>query len=349
MDGPGGGRCARRGVGCTSGAPEVAAAAAAAVEGSARSAGSGDTAPRYLPGDEDCKPNYAGAPLLRGPWGLRGLRGLGGALALLLLSAPLRAQPVVPRPPLPSPTPSFSQAAERVIVIDPGHGGANVGAPGRSAVYEKQVTLAVARRLRQLLTAQGYRVVMTREDDRYLTLRERVRRANAAQPLLFLSLHANASPDHSQRGIETFILDRAVAEVEARRLAQRAAEPGPQTPPARSGAGDESAGAVAAMLLDISASHWLRESARLGKALQDSLVALRGAVDRGLRQADHDVLSGVQAPAVLVELGFIDHVVEGPLLLEPAIQDQLALALLAGVQRYLGERSSASLGLPTID
>lgn len=216
-----------------------------------------------------------------------------------------------------------AEAPGAAIVLDPGHGGANVGAPGRviagAQAYEKQVTLAVAQRVRGLLVAQGYRVVMTREDDRYLTLRERVRRANAARPLLFLSLHANASPDHSQRGIETFVLDRSVAEVEGRRYALQAP------------------GAVEALLRDVRASHWLAESARLGRLLQDSLVTLRGALDRGLRQADHDVLSGVQAPAVLVELGFIDHVVEGPLLLEPAIQDQLALAILQGIQRYLGK------------
>lgn len=203
-----------------------------------------------------------------------------------------------------------------VVVIDPGHGGANLGAAGRS-VREKALTLAVAQRLRQLLLGRGYRVVLTRHDDRYLTLRERVRRANAVEPQVFVSLHANASADHSQRGVETYVLDRGVAEVEARRMARLAGGP------------------VAGVLADVRAAHLLRESMRLGRAIQESLVSLRGAVDRGLRQSDFDVLSGVAAPAVLVEVGFIDHVVEGPLLSEPAVQAQVAEALSSGIDQFL--------------
>src|SRR5438552_1819518 len=108
-----------------------------------------------------------------------------------------------------------------LVVLDPGHGGANLGAAGR-LLREKQLTLAVALRLRGLLVDRGYRVVLTREDDRYLTLRERVRRSNAVDAALFISLHANASPDHTQEGIETYVLDRAVAAVEAQRQSRRA-------------------------------------------------------------------------------------------------------------------------------
>lgn len=210
-------------------------------------------------------------------------------------------------------------AARELVVLDPGHGGANLGAPGRNRLFEKQITLQVAERLARLLRAHGYRVLLTRQRDQYLTLRERVRRSNAQPAAAFISLHANASPDHSQRGVETFVLDPQVAEVEARRAARRAGGP------------------VAALLADLHAAHQLQESIRLARAIQDSLVSLRGAVDRGVRQADHDVLAGVQAPAVLVEMGFIDHVVEGPLLEEPAVQDQIAQALLEGIQRFLQE------------
>jgi N-acetylmuramoyl-L-alanine amidase len=206
-----------------------------------------------------------------------------------------------------------------LVVIDPGHGGANRGAAGRGGLHEKQVTLAVAQRLKRLLVERGFRVVLTRESDRYLTLRDRVRRGNAVEPFAFISLHANASPDHSQRGVETFVLDRAVAEVESRRLARRAGGP------------------VAALLADLRMSHQLRESIRLGRAIQESLVQARGAADRGLRQADYDVLSGITAPAVLVEMGFIDHVVEGPLLSQPDVQEQIAEAIVSGLLRFMVE------------
>ena len=85
------------------------------------------------------------------------------------------------------------------VVIDPGHGGSNTGAPGRTpGAFEKQVTLAVARDLAGELRARGFEVLLTRTHDEYLTLRERVRLANAAEPDCFVSLHANASGDRAR-------------------------------------------------------------------------------------------------------------------------------------------------------
>src|SRR5271170_6608462 len=108
------------------------------------------------------------------------------------------------------------------VVIDAGHGGSNTGAPGLVAgVFEKRVTLAVARDLAEALRARGFDVVMTRDRDEFSTLRERVRRANAAEPDCFVSLHTNASGDRSRRGVETWVLARDAAEVEARRAASR--------------------------------------------------------------------------------------------------------------------------------
>src|SRR5262245_32831357 len=90
------------------------------------------------------------------------------------------------------------------VVIDPGHGGSNTGAPGRNGALEKQVTLAIARSLAKRLAAESVDVVLTRDRDVYLTLRERSRRANAAHADVFVSLHANATPDHGRRGVETY-------------------------------------------------------------------------------------------------------------------------------------------------
>src|SRR5579859_2243914 len=118
---------------------------------------------------------------------------------------------------------SAATADPSTVVIDPGHGGSNTGAPGRVAgAFEKQVTLAIARVLRDRLEREGVRVVMTRDGDRYLTLRERVRRANAEGADCFLSLHTNASLEHGRRGVEVYVLERQTAEVEARRAASRA-------------------------------------------------------------------------------------------------------------------------------
>lgn len=206
------------------------------------------------------------------------------------------------------------------VVIDPGHGGSNTGAPGRApGAFEKQVTLAVARDLAGELRARGFEVVLTRTRDEYLTLRERVRLANAAEPDCFVSLHANASGDRARRGIETWVLARDAAEVEARRAASRAQ--------------DE----VQALLSELALLDAHRTSAVLAKAVQSRLIAATGDADRGVRQYGYDVLAGVTAPAVLVEMGFMDHPIEGAALFDPAHQRALAAALAAGISDFADE------------
>ena len=226
------------------------------------------------------------------------------------------------------------------VVIDAGHGGSNTGAPAvTGGAYEKRVTLAVARALAGELRARGVDVVMTRERDEYLTLRERVRRANAAEPDCFISLHTNASGDRSRRGIETWVLARDAAEVEARRAASHERDD------------------VHALLTELKLLDAARVSAELAHAVQSELVAATGSLDRGVRQYGYDVLAGVTAPAVLVEMGFLDHPIEGAALLDPAQQHRIAAALASGIARFAdatrdGEKlvmsaSHATPGRPT--
>jgi N-acetylmuramoyl-L-alanine amidase len=206
------------------------------------------------------------------------------------------------------------------VVVDAGHGGSNTGAPARAVgSYEKRVTLAVARRLAVDLRARGFDVVLTRTRDEYLTLRERVRRANAARPDCFISLHTNASGDGARHGVETWVLARDAADVEARRAATREHDD------------------VQALLAELRLLEAHRTSALLAHAVQAHLVSATGAQDRGVRQFGYDVLAGVDAPAVLVEMGFLDHPVEGAALFEPARQRQIADALAAGIQEFADE------------
>ena len=217
-------------------------------------------------------------------------------------------------------------AAPFRVVIDAGHGGSNTGAPGLFAgVYEKRVTLAVARDLAAELRARGFDVVMTRDRDEYLTLRERVRRANAAEPDCFVSLHTNASGERSRRGVETWVLARDAAEVEARRAASHESDD------------------VAALVTELRMLDAARRSAELAHAVQAEVVAATTGVDRGVRQYGYDVLAGVAAPAVLVEMGFLDHPIEGAALLDPAQQHRIAGALAAGIARFADERDGEKL------
>ncbi len=212
--------------------------------------------------------------------------------------------------------------ARPLVVIDPGHGGSNTGATGSvPGVFEKQVTLAVSRRVRDLLVARGIDVVLTREDDRTLTLRQRGARADALAADVFVSIHANASPTRSQRGYETYVLTPAGVDVDARALRAELATP-------RTGMDD----ATAAVLDDVErgAAQW--DAAELAAAVQSGLREVRGpGGNRGVRQDAQHVLLGATMPAVLIEIGFIDHPAEGKELIDPAVQDAIAGAIASAI------------------
>lgn len=213
-----------------------------------------------------------------------------------------------------------------LIVIDPGHGGSNSGAPAAvPGLHEKQVTLALARLLWDELTERGYRVVLTRDRDVYLTLRQRVRLANRLGADLFLSIHTNATTSHSQRGYETFVLPPEALDVHARalRLEDGAVRSGIDTD-------------TALVLDDLERGAAQEAAAELAAAVQAELRVVRGHEgDRGVRQGAMHVLMGATMPAVLIEVGFIDHPVEGRELADPAVRERIAAALANAVAKVV--------------
>jgi N-acetylmuramoyl-L-alanine amidase len=209
-----------------------------------------------------------------------------------------------------------------MVVIDPGHGGSNTGSPGRGEVLEKRVTLAIGKLLAKKLEAAGVTTQLTRSHDVYVPIRARARVANLLQPRCFVSIHTNASLDHARRGVETYLLSKEAIEIHARRSSAEAS--------------DE----VSAILADLRALATARASLRLAELVQHHL--LDGAstsanayvpVDRGVRQAAHDVLADAEVPAILVEVGFLDHPIEGRMLASPdgqvLVAERLASAILA--------------------
>jgi N-acetylmuramoyl-L-alanine amidase len=215
------------------------------------------------------------------------------------------------------------------VMIDPGHGGSNPGAQGAaSGVQEKMVTLAVATEIAAALRASGVDAVMTRRTDRTLTLRQRTTLANQQNADLFVSIHANASPTRSQRGFETYVLTPAAISVVAPALRSDAPCP-------RAGITAQ----VAGILDDIerAANQW--EAADLATTIQSSLRTVRGRkYDRGVRQDAHHVLLGATMPAVLVEIGFVDHPLEGLELVDPVVQTEIAQAIASAIRTQI-ERS----------
>ena len=205
-----------------------------------------------------------------------------------------------------------------LIVIDPGHGGTNSGAPAAvPGLYEKQITLALGRLVWEELTERGYRVVLTRDRDVYLTLRQRVRLANRLGADLFISIHTNATTSHTQRGYETFVLPPEALDVQARAL--RLDDGVVRT---------ELDADTGLLLDDLERGAAQEAAAELAAAMQAQLRAVRGREgDRGVRQGAMHVLMGATMPAVLVEVGFIDHPVEGRELADPAVRERIAAAL----------------------
>jgi N-acetylmuramoyl-L-alanine amidase len=213
----------------------------------------------------------------------------------------------------------------QVVVLDPGHGGSNSGARGNNLV-EKQLTLAVANRVATRLRARGITVEMTRSGDKTLTLRQRVAFADRVPADLFVSIHANASPTRTQRGYETFVLTPRGIDVDGRAL--RAETTTPRNVDRE----------IALVLDDVErgASQW--EAADLASRMQKALRTKRGPTgDRGVRQDSHHVLLGATMPAVLVEIGFLDHPIEGKQLAEDTTQDAIADAIAQSIEDQLSE------------
>jgi N-acetylmuramoyl-L-alanine amidase len=216
--------------------------------------------------------------------------------------------------------------AAPTVVLDPGHGGSNPGTKG-AGLHEKQLTLVIANLVATKLRAAGITVELTRSDDRTLTLRQRVAAANRRAADLFVSIHANASPTRTQRGYETFVLTARGVDIDGRALRSDTTTPRPGVDPD-----------IALVLDDVErgASQW--EAADLASRMQRSLRDRRGKEgDRGVRQDAHHVLLGATMPAVLVEVGFLDHPIEGKELADPAIQQQLANAIALAITEQLAE------------
>jgi N-acetylmuramoyl-L-alanine amidase len=240
-----------------------------------------------------------------------------------------------------SPAPAARPAATPTVgtvVIDPGHGGDETGATGPAGNHEKDVTLAIARKLRAQLVGLGMQVFLTRERDEAVDLDARTAVANNYKADLFLSIHANASRARQAAGSEVYFLSYQAEDAETRRMAQ--AE-GMAHLPAAGGGSD-----LALILWDMAQAEHLEESSALASRIQEELATSRGSEGRGVKQAPFRVLVGAAMPAVLVEVAFISNADEEKLLISDAFQSKVAAALARGVARYRQERASVAANPP---
>lgn len=222
-----------------------------------------------------------------------------------------------------------------IVVIDPGHGGDGLkheGARGPRRLQEKTVALAVAKKLKVLLEAEGASAILTREDDVDVSFSARAAIANEADADLFLSIHCNSMETAADRkitsGVETYFLSPDPTDAEAKLLAELE-NGGPAALPK-----PKSSDPVQGLLADLALGQARNDSAQLAEFVQRTMVRSLKTTSRGVRQAPFVVLSALKMPAVLAEIGFISHPREGRKLAKSEYQHRIASALAEGVKQY---------------
>ncbi len=246
----------------------------------------------------------------------------------------------------PAPTPSLprdgQQSLSRAlglkvgrIVIDAGHGGHDTGTIGPNGLMEKDLCLDVALRLGKMIEAglPGAEVVYTRSDDTFIPLEERTNIANQAKADLFISIHANSSPDSSARGVETYYLNFSPSS-EAMAVAAR------ENATAQSSVHD-----LESLVQRIARNEKIEESRELASDIQDSLAARLQRVNksirnRGVRKAPFVVLIGANMPSVLAEISFISNPADEGTLAKPDGREHVAEGLYKGIEAYLQSTNS---------
>lgn len=219
------------------------------------------------------------------------------------------------------------------ICIDPGHGGTDLGAVGRSKTTEKELTLKVGMKLKRLIESRlGLRVVMTREKDEEVSLNSRVSRANNQKAQIFVSIHVNSSFKRSARGPETYYVSLKATDQDAFLLSQKENSSFKEDiDKLANGAGDE----LKMILWSMAQNEYIKESAKLADYIQGELNILLKTENRGVKQAPFRVLMRAAMPAVLVEVAFVSNSTEEKKLQDDAFLDQVTRALYDGISKFI--------------
>ncbi len=214
------------------------------------------------------------------------------------------------------------------IVIDPGHGGDNLGALSFNGVYEKGIVLAVALALKQHVEANSdIKVTLTRSTDKALTLQQRIEIANAAEADLFLSLHANIAFNHTSKGAEVLVLSQEAMDKEAKRLTWVHVQ--------RQGRlSDVENNDAAAMVKEMMQHGGLVDAKEMGSFVLGRLAKKMKLATRGVKQGAYGVLKGAEMPAMVIEMGFLSNPDEAKNLSNQQYQERLAKALAEAIIEY---------------
>ena len=226
------------------------------------------------------------------------------------------------------------------IVIDAGHGGHDTGTIGATGLMEKDLCLDVALRLGKLIQQKlpNAEIVYTRSDDTFIPLEERTHIANEAKADLFISIHANSSPDHGARGVETYYLNLK-GSADAMEVAAR-----------ENAVSQESIHDLEDIVKKIARTEKIDESRELAEDIQDSLAkriqkTAKPVKNRGVRKAPFVVLIGADMPSILTEISFLSNPADEQLLKKPEHRQHIAEGVYQGVAAYLQNLNSMNVNL----
>jgi len=221
------------------------------------------------------------------------------------------------------------ESGNRVIIIDPGHGGSDPGAIGQSGLKESEVVLKIALKLEKLLKSAGIPAYLTRYENKFISLENRTNFANQKNGFVFVSLHANSANRNrlTATGIETFVLSSKYIGASARDVADRENRASRTHP--------EIDTDLALIIADLEESANIQYSLDLAEVVQKKLVETLKLKNRGVKQAPFVVLKGANMAAVLVEVAFISNSREEKLLKSNDFNLKVARALFDALKYYV--------------
>lgn len=242
-----------------------------------------------------------------------------------------------------SPTPILTSQQEKrkhkkeyIIAVDAGHGGRDPGAVGKKGTREKDVTLAVAKKLKTLINrTPGYRAVLTRSGDRYIKLRHRVKIARDNQADLFLSIHADSFKSPKVEGASVYALSLRGASSEA---AKWIAEKENASDLIGGISLDDKDDLIASVLLDLSQTATIQDSLELGSVVLKQMGKVSKLNNKNVQQAGFAVLKAPDMPSILIETAFLSNPKEEKKLRSSKHQQKLAKAVFSGIKVHLRNR-----------
>ena len=238
-----------------------------------------------------------------------------------------------------SPSKAKTVNKKKIIVLDPGHGGKDPGAIGYSGVYEKNITLAMAKELKVILEKEGYKVHLTRSTDIFIPLRDRVKIARKYNADLFMSIHADSAVNRSAKGLSVYTLSETASDKEAAALAERENK------------ADVVAGLnllehskeVSDILINLAQRETMNRSSEFASFMVQEMRKSVKLRDNTHRFAGFAVLKAPDVPSVLLEMGYLSNRTEERLLKQKDYRRKLAVSTSKAVEKYFDNMQHASV------